>query len=297
MPSSSEYYSSDSDNDETEKQRELNMIIFGESGVGKSALINQIFDKNVVEASNRAVGCTIISAKVSGTLKEHPHLKFNVYDTAGLSESDDGSVPTAHAFVQLVKLAYSIPNGINLLICCAEKGRLAGERFKANYRIFIEELCEKRMPCLLVVTKCDNDHPLNTWWNDNEDIVRKQLKFEFIDCVCVSTLKTNRRRPDKILEDYTESRGNLIEAISKCSLSEPMPMDSWKRIALSYARSLYNRIRRLLGLEENSLRPELERMFIELGYSPESARNEANKLLNDLRETNLMIPYEVVDVN
>ncbi|CAF1608956.1 unnamed protein product [Rotaria magnacalcarata] len=294
MASNSEYYSSDSDNEEMEKQRELNVIIFGESGVGKSALINQIFDKNVVEASNRAVECTTISAKVSGTLKEYPHLKFNVYDTAGLSESDDGSVPTAHAFVQLVKLAYFIPNGINLLICCAEKGLLSGERFKINYRIVIKELCEQRMPCLLVVTKCDDDHPLDSWWNENKDVVRNQLKFEFIDCVCVSTLKTNRRRPDEILEDYTESRGNLIEAISKYSLSEPMSMDSWKRTARSYAQSFFNRTRQLLGFEENSLRPELEIMFIELGYSPENAKSKAEQFLKDLQEPDLMAADEVL---
>ncbi|CAF3801303.1 unnamed protein product [Rotaria socialis] len=290
MASNSEYCSSDSDDDETEKQRELNVIIFGESGVGKSALINQIFDKNVVEASNSAVGCTIISAKVSETLKEYPHLKFNVYDTAGLSESG------GDAFVQIVKLAYSIPNGINLLICCAEKGRLAGERFKANYRIFIEELCEKRMPCLLVVTKCDNDHPLNKWWNDNEDIIRNQLRFEFIDCVCVSTLKTTRRIPNDTLEDYIESRSNLVQAILKCSLSEPMPMDSWKRTARSYAQSFFSRTRELLSFEESSLWPELERMFIELGYSPDNAKSEAKQFLKDLQEPNLMVPYEVVDV-
>ncbi|CAF3259075.1 unnamed protein product [Rotaria socialis] len=253
MASNSEYYSSDSDNDETEKQRELNVIIFGESGVGKSALINQIFDKNVVEASNSAVGCTIISAKVSGTLKEYPHLKFNVYDTAGLSESG------GDAFVQIVKLAYSIPN---------------------------EELCEKRMPCLLVVTKCDNDHPLNTWWNDNEDIVRKQLKFEFIDCVCVSTLKTTRRIPNDTLEDYIESRSNLVQAILKCSLSEPMPVDSWKRTARSYAQSFFSRTRDLLSFEESSLWPGLERMFIELGYSPDNAKSEAKQFLKDLQEPN-----------
>ncbi|CAF1245604.1 unnamed protein product [Rotaria magnacalcarata] len=296
MASSSEHYSSDSDNEETGKQRELNIIIFGESGVGKSSLINQFFDKIVVEANNRAVGCTTESTKVSGILEEYPHVRFNIYDTPGLSESGDGSVPTAEAFVQLVRLAYSIPNGIHLLISCAEKGRLTGERFKANYRMFIEELCEKRMPCLLVITKCDSDHPLDSWWNENKDLVRNQLKFEFIDCACVSTLKTNRRKPNDILEDYTESRRNLIQAIKQHSLSEPMPMDSWKRTALMYARSFYNNVLKWLGFEQISLRPELIKMLIELGYSPEYAKREAAELLNGLKEQTLILPYQVKEV-
>ena len=40
----------------------------------------------------------------------------------GLSESAQGSVPTARAFVELIKLAYAVPEGINLLICCHSKG-------------------------------------------------------------------------------------------------------------------------------------------------------------------------------
>ncbi|CAF3278205.1 unnamed protein product [Rotaria socialis] len=148
-----------------------------------------------------------------------------MYDTPGLSESGDGSVSTAEAFIQLVRLAYSIPT---------------------------DESCEKRMPCLLVVTKCDNDRPLDSRWNDNKDLVRNQSKFEFIDCACASTLKTNRRRPNHILDDYTESRCNLIQAIKKHSLSEPMPMDSWKCKALIYARSFYNTVLQWLGFEQNS---------------------------------------------
>ncbi|CAF5091834.1 unnamed protein product, partial [Rotaria magnacalcarata] len=51
-----------------------------------------------------------------------------------------------------------------------------------------------------------------------------------------------------------------------------MPMDSWKRTALMYARSFYNNVLKWLGFEQISLRPELIKMLIELGYSPENAK-------------------------
>lgn len=277
---------------------ELNILIFGESGVGKSSLINQVYDKIVVKSSSQAVGCTIENTKVTGTLKDWPHLSFNLYDTVGLSESADGSVPTAKAFVQLIKLAYAIPNGINLLICCAEKGRLSSERFKANYRILKEELCENRIPCLLVITRCDGDYPLNEWWTDNKETVREDLKFNFVDGVCVSTLKATKRKPDDILQDYIESRRTVIETIIKHALPKPILIDAWSRKVIIAARLLYNSVAKWLswlGVHQTSLRPELVNMFTELNYSSESAKVATDRLLEELSKKDLVTPYREVD--
>ena len=61
----------------------FNIILFGESGVGKSAVVNQIFDRTTVRVGSQAVGCTIESTKVSGFLKDYPTIYCNVYDTIG----------------------------------------------------------------------------------------------------------------------------------------------------------------------------------------------------------------------
>ena len=277
--------------------RELNIIVFGESGVGKSALINQVYDRSVVKSSSQAIGCTVENTKVSGTIQDRPDLLFNIYDTVGLSESADGSIPTVTAFIQLIKLAYAVPNGINLLICCAEKGRLSSERFKANYRILKEELCENRIPCLLVITKCDGDDPIDDWWFDNEATVRNKLKFDFVDGVCVSTVKTKKKDPDQILEDYKVSRQNLVAAIVKHALTKPTSIDSWSRKVIVAARSFYNGFAKWLSwlrLQQAPLRPELVQMFIELSYSQDAAYEEAEKLLGELSQEDLLAPYHEV---
>lgn len=274
-----------------------NIIIFGESGVGKSAVINQIYDEPLVKSSSQAVGCTKNSVQVSRRLKSHPNLLLNLYDTVGLSESAEGSVSTASALVQLIKLAYAIPTGINLLICCAAKGRLSSERFKANYRIFKEQLCEDRIPCLLVITHCDNDDPIDDWWHENEDHVVNKLKFRFVDAVCVSTLKAKKKKPDHILEDYKVSRQNLIAAIRKYSLPEPIKIDSWSRRVIVAARSFFNSFTEWfpwLKKYEVSLRPELVKMLIELNYSQENAEKEIEKLLKELAEKDLFASYDII---
>ena len=276
---------------------ELNIIVFGESGVGKSALINQVYDRPVVKSSSQAIGCTVENIKVSGTIQDRPDLSFNIYDTVGLSESADGSIPTVTAFIQLIKLAYAVPNGINLLICCAEKGRLSSERFKANYRILKEELCENRIPCLLVITKCDGDDPIDDWWFENEATVRDKLRFDFVDGVCVSTVKTKKKDPNRILEDYKVSRQNLVAAIVKHALTKPTSIDSWSRKVIVAARSFYNGFAKWLSwlrLQQAPLRPELVQMFIELSYSQDAAYEEAEKLLSELSQEDLLAPYHEV---
>ncbi|CAF2527464.1 unnamed protein product [Rotaria sp. Silwood2] len=275
-----------------------NVIVFGESGVGKSSLINQIFDKIVVKASNQALGCTTENARISSVLTGYSGISCDIYDTVGLSESADGSVPTETAFVQLIKLAYAIPNGINLLICCHNKGRIANDRFKANYRIFKQELCGNRIPCLLVITNCDGDEPLDEWWIENEEVVRKRLLFDFIDCVCVSTLKTKKNKPNVALRDYQVSRDNLIRAIIARALPKPIKIDSWSRKVIIAAREFFNTFSTWFswfGVRKATLRPELKQMFISLNYSEEKAEQATEKLLRELADKDLQAPYRDIE--
>ena len=276
-----------------------NIIIFGESGVGKSALINLIYDRLIVKSSSQAIGCTTENAKVTGILEDQPHLSFDLYDTVGLSESAQGSVPTVTAFIQLIKLAYAIPNGINLLICCAEKGRISGERFESNYKIFKDGLCDNRIPCLLVLTRCDDEGPSDEWWTDNKNDVRNRLGFDFIDAVCVSTIKTKKKEPEKIRQEYVQSRSHLLDAIIKHSLRRPLTIDGWSRRVLIFARSLYNSFAKWLswfGIQQAALRPELIGMFLELHYSHEDAKRETEKLIMELEQEDLLAPYQTIEV-
>lgn len=278
-------------------RRQMNVILFGESGVGKSAVVNQLFNRKIVVSSDQAVGCTLLNTRVNGFIEDHPDIEWNIYDTVGLSESSDGNVPTTTAFVQLIKLAYSVPGGIHLLVCCHAKGRISGERFKANYRIFKEDLCENRIPCLLVVTKCDGDDPIDDWWFENEGLVRNQLKFNFADGVCVSTVRTKKRSPNVVETDYKVSRSNLFEAVGKHALEEAVLIDSWSRKVMVAARDFFNQIRGWLPwfrLQRHSLRPDLVAMFESLGHSNVEAREKTEVLLRELTEMDLLAPYHEV---
>jgi predicted GTPase len=109
-----------------------NIILFGESGAGKSSLVNMIVGRNTAKVSSDASGCTFKSephnALIDGSF-------FVVHDTAGLNESDQGRVPHWKAIRELYTLIRQL-DGVSLLIYCM-RGRVK-ENAKANW-IFVQQ--------------------------------------------------------------------------------------------------------------------------------------------------------------
>lgn len=75
-----------------------NVIIFGETGGGKSSLVNLIAGHNIAPVSSRSEGCTT-DYKVD--IEATP---FNLHDTAGLEEALGGTVVKYNAISQLYQL-------------------------------------------------------------------------------------------------------------------------------------------------------------------------------------------------
>ncbi|KAF8310052.1 P-loop containing nucleoside triphosphate hydrolase protein [Amanita rubescens] len=121
-----------------------NVVIFGETGAGKSSLVNMIAGSTVAQISTRAVGCTFRSTsfpvKIGGK-------RFNVHDTAGLDED----------------------TGISLLVFCL-RGPKIKEASVKNWRLFWEIICQRRVPVILAVTGLENEEKgMDNWWTENEE--------------------------------------------------------------------------------------------------------------------------------
>ncbi|KAG2337299.1 hypothetical protein BDR05DRAFT_1063344 [Suillus weaverae] len=96
-----------------------NVVIFDETGVGKSSIINTIAQKELTKTSNDAPGCTFSSECYPGEISSQ---RFVLLDTAGLNEGNEGMVPAAKAEKQLKSLLRELmsseSNGIGLLVYC-----------------------------------------------------------------------------------------------------------------------------------------------------------------------------------
>src|ERR1700730_10509355 len=108
-----------------------NIIVFGETGAGKSSVINMLEGNDKAEVSSSAKGVTFTSAQyqktISGTL-------FKVFDTAGLNEGAAGAVPARAASKGLSQLLRQLEGSLNLLVYVMRAPRIT-ETAQKNYEM------------------------------------------------------------------------------------------------------------------------------------------------------------------
>lgn len=130
------------------------VILFGESGHGKSSIVKMLADatNNVLaEVGNSVEGVTFKSQcytrQIAGEL-------YDVWDTVGLGEGEHGTVAGPEAIAALYRLMHHLKGGIHLLIFAIRGPRLSGQN-KKNYDMFYKIFCEEEVPIVLLVTHTD----------------------------------------------------------------------------------------------------------------------------------------------
>lgn len=161
-------------------------MVFGDSGVGKSSLINMLAGKKTAETSNGVLGCTFQSRQYPITVNGE---RVNIWDTAGLDEGTRGRVSPEIAERNLSKLLRELrgANGIHLLVYCI-RGPSVRKSLARNYTIFYSAICRKKVPIVAVVTGLENEpSSMEDWWTTGEKELVK-YKMRFIDHACVTTI-------------------------------------------------------------------------------------------------------------
>jgi hypothetical protein len=160
-----------------------NTIIFGETGVGKSSIINLIAGQKLAHTSGDALGCTFQHRRYIVTLDG---MSCALWDTTGLDEGTEGTVPARLAESNLRALMRGLVDsgGIHLVIYCIRGARLT-KALKRNYDLFYVTVCRKKVPVALVVTGLEHQRgEMEAWWNENETVLRRhRMRFDAHACV------------------------------------------------------------------------------------------------------------------
>ncbi|KAF8632336.1 hypothetical protein AX15_001924 [Amanita polypyramis BW_CC] len=198
-----------------------NIVIFGETGVGKSSLINMITGRETAATSSGARGCTFESVPHDVELEGR---KYRLWDTIGLNEAEKGTVPADRAIEMLQELVYNLKGGgVNLLVYCI-RGLRYRNIVKINYDLFSNVICEGKVPIVAVVTGLENEDDMGAWWEDNlVDFDKRQMTFT--DHACITTTKGKIMKDGQYMyeEEYRESTELVKKLLVRCC-----PPKAWK---------------------------------------------------------------------
>jgi len=153
-----------------------NVLIFGQSGTGKSSVVNLMAGEKKAKTSNETKRCTIHWEEHRIDFSEHT---FKVFDTIGIEEPQLG----IDEYLAVIENSYNLitrlqkqGGGIDLLLFCVRAGRYTST-IHNNYRLFYECLCEEKVPIVLIITGLERESNMESWWT------RSKAEFDKYDVV------------------------------------------------------------------------------------------------------------------
>ncbi|KAG2051263.1 hypothetical protein BDR06DRAFT_990511 [Suillus hirtellus] len=189
--------------------RRKTIVLFGETGAGKSSLVNLMAGKEVAGTSPDMQRCTMQWNEYSIDFEGD---WYTIFDTIGLEEPQLGIKEYLESVENAYKLVKELDKqgGIDLLLFCVRAGRVT-TTLQSNYRLFHEFLCEKKVPIVLAITNLEREKRMEDWWDRNKDTFKK-YQIEVAGHACITAANKLDGRHQLF---YEESRVTIRKLVQK----------------------------------------------------------------------------------
>ena len=168
-----------------------NIVLFGQTGAGKSSVVNLLAGEERAKTSPDMERCTM-------HWEEYPiafdGCNYKVFDTVGLVESQLKIEGHLDAIADARTLVTKLENegGIDLLLFCVRPTRFTSTIENNHRRFCVQLLRKKKIPIVLLVTALEDEQIMEDWWTRNKGIF-EQSKIVVNDHACITAVNLGGR--------------------------------------------------------------------------------------------------------
>jgi len=225
----------------------LNVVVFGETGAGKSSIINMLDGDEQAEVSSAATGVTSRNTCYVKTIQDRT---FHVYDTAGLNEGTVGQVSARDAIEGLYSLICDLAGGVNLLVFVMRAPRITIVA-QQNYRMLYDIICNKKVPIVIVITGLEHEQDPDKWWFTHKGSFDSQDML-FSGHACITATEGVLKGKAIFGEAYSDSRKKVAGLIVESFTTKP-----WKMQEVSWFSATVAQVLDILGIKSSDFNPQL----------------------------------------
>ena len=252
-----------------------NIVLFGQTGAGKSSVVNLMAGEKIAKVSPDLERCTLHWQEYTVAFDGH---SFKVFDTVGFEEPDLGVKEYLDVIANAYNLIAKLQNegGIHLLLFCVRAGRFTST-IPNNYRLVYEWLCEKKVPIVLVLTGLEREQRMDDWWTKYKPTFDKYgIVVDSHACITSALGLEGRHR-----QLYEQSRRLIRQLVIQYTHDDQAAYQGGEAWYRKVARKLW-----AMTLGKIPKRKNIETVLTNrCGMPPEAAKELAQRIRSDLLVT------------
>jgi len=171
----------------------LNVLIIGETGVGKSSVVNLIAGRDRAKVSPDCNVCTKKTTRYDMTIDSMP---LHVWEIVGFNQPTDGkNAADKDISMQDVDLGTILSHDetatVDVVLFCMRGERVRG--ITKKILDFVKNMFWDQVPIVLVINHLELKENMEEWWGQNGGALRTENGFEGIGHVCVTGLRDHHK--------------------------------------------------------------------------------------------------------